>query len=81
MPELYLIHVVSVYSVPESSNFRLGAKMSNPGIQQFKINIPPQEVDRLQRKLNDTRLPPREIVPGAGTNYGIRYLLFLPIRY
>ncbi|KAL4811131.1 Alpha/Beta hydrolase protein [Aspergillus unguis] len=47
--------------------------MSNPGIQQFKINIPPQEVDRLQRKLNDTRLPPREIVPGAGTNYGPSY--------
>ncbi|KAL3479507.1 hypothetical protein BJX99DRAFT_222241 [Aspergillus californicus] len=36
-------------------------------IHEFKIDIPPEEVDRLKRKLNDTRLPGREIVPGAGS--------------
>jgi hypothetical protein len=39
-------------------------------IVPFKVDIPQSEVDRLKRKLADTRLPPREIVPGAGDKYG-----------
>ncbi|KAL2799661.1 Alpha/Beta hydrolase protein [Aspergillus keveii] len=38
-------------------------------IREFKIDIPNEEVERLKRKLNDTRLPGREIVPDAGTLY------------
>jgi hypothetical protein len=36
----------------------------------FIVDIPRSEVDRLKRKLQDTRLPPKEIVPGAGDKYG-----------
>jgi hypothetical protein len=39
-------------------------------IVPFKVDIPQSEVERLKRKLSDTRLPPREIVPGAGDKYG-----------
>ncbi|KAM3420014.1 hypothetical protein BST61_g3325 [Cercospora zeina] len=42
-------------------------------IQPFKVDIPKEEVDRLKRKLKDTRLPPKEIVPNAGTKYGPTY--------
>ncbi|RAH49742.1 epoxide hydrolase family protein [Aspergillus brunneoviolaceus CBS 621.78] len=44
--------------------------MSDIKIKDFKIDIPRGEVDRLQRKLRDTRLPAREIVPSAGDRYG-----------
>ncbi|KAK5075614.1 hypothetical protein LTS08_001318 [Lithohypha guttulata] len=47
--------------------------MADSDIQPFKVDIPQSEVDRLKRKLKDTRLPPREIVPGAGTKYGPTY--------
>ncbi|KAL4920310.1 Alpha/Beta hydrolase protein [Aspergillus aurantiobrunneus] len=47
--------------------------MATSDIQEFKIDIPPQEVERLKRKLSDTSLPGREIVPGAGTQYGPSY--------
>ena len=36
----------------------------------FKIEVSENEVDRLRRKLEDTRLPGREIVTGAGDRYG-----------
>jgi hypothetical protein len=39
-------------------------------IMAFKVDILPVEVERLQRKLHDTRLPGRPIVPDAGTEYG-----------
>jgi hypothetical protein len=39
-------------------------------IVPFIVDIPRSEVDRLKRKLQDTRLPPKEIVPGAGDKYG-----------
>ncbi|KAL0944676.1 putative epoxide hydrolase [Colletotrichum truncatum] len=42
-------------------------------IQDFKVDIPREEVDRLHRKLKDTRLPGRPIVPDAGANYGPEY--------
>lgn len=42
-------------------------------IKSFKVDIPKEEVDRLKRKLKDTRLPPKEIVPDAGTRYGPTY--------
>ncbi|KAF6821834.1 putative epoxide hydrolase [Colletotrichum musicola] len=42
-------------------------------IQEFKVNIPREEVDRLNRKLKDTRLPGRPVVPDAGKNYGPEY--------
>lgn len=45
--------------------------MADSDIVPFKVNIPQSEVDRLKRKLQDTRLPPKEIVPGAGNKYGI----------
>ncbi|KIW69716.1 hypothetical protein PV04_05576 [Phialophora macrospora] len=40
------------------------------GISPFKIDIPKHEVDRLKRKLQDTRLPKESIVPEAGSDYG-----------
>lgn len=40
-------------------------------IRPFKVDIPQQEVDRLNRKLRDTRLPGRSIVPDAGDRYGM----------
>lgn len=45
----------------------------NSEIQPFKVDIPQEEVDRLKRKLKDTRLPPKEIVPNAGKAYGPTY--------
>ncbi|KAF7557718.1 hypothetical protein G7Z17_g432 [Cylindrodendrum hubeiense] len=47
--------------------------MSKSQIRPFKVDIPDDEIERLQRKLRDTRLPGREIVPGAGKNYGPEY--------
>ncbi|KAK5070993.1 hypothetical protein LTS08_000645 [Lithohypha guttulata] len=40
-------------------------------LRDFKVDIPRAEVDRLLRKLKDTRIPTQEIVPGAGSDYGI----------
>ena len=40
-------------------------------IAPFDPAIPLSEVDRLYRKLKDTRLPKHEIVPGAGDEYGV----------
>lgn len=40
-------------------------------VRPFKVDIPQQEVDRLSRKLRDTRLPGRSIVPNAGDRYGM----------
>jgi len=40
-------------------------------VRPFKVDIPRTEVDRLLRKLKDTRIPTQEIVPGAGSDYGI----------
>lgn len=42
-------------------------------IVPFQVDIPQEEVDRLQRKLKDTRLPPKEIVPDASKKYGPTY--------
>lgn len=42
-------------------------------IKPFKVDIPDEEVKRLHRKLKDTRLPPKEIVPNAGDRYGPSY--------
>ena len=39
-------------------------------IQAFDPNIPKEEVDRLFRKLKDTRLPEIPVVPDAGDDYG-----------
>lgn len=40
------------------------------GISSFEINIDTKEVDRLRRKLEDTRIPKDPIVPDAGGDYG-----------
>jgi hypothetical protein len=45
--------------------------MAESDIVPFKVDIPQSEVDRLKRKLKDTRLPPKEIVPNAGNKYGM----------
>lgn len=45
--------------------------MADSDIVPFNVDIPQSEVDRLKRKLQDTRLPPREIVPDAGDKYGV----------
>ncbi|KAI9042464.1 epoxide hydrolase family protein [Aspergillus affinis] len=42
-------------------------------VRPFQVDIPVEEVERLQRKLKDTRLPSREIVPNAGNKYGPRF--------
>jgi hypothetical protein len=39
-------------------------------IKPFDPTIPREEVDRLFRKLADTRLPETPIVPDAGDDYG-----------
>lgn len=39
-------------------------------ITPFDPNIPKDEVDRLFRKLKDTRLPQIPVVPNAGDDYG-----------
>jgi len=49
--------------------------MSNEEILPFKVDIPKEEVQRLKRKLQDTRLPPRAIVPDAGSRYGMAILV------
>ncbi|KAL3472073.1 Alpha/Beta hydrolase protein [Aspergillus californicus] len=43
------------------------------GFQYSRVNIPQEEAERLKRKLKDTRLPGREIVPDAGNKYGPSY--------
>lgn len=47
--------------------------MADSNIKPFKVDISQQEVDRLKRKLRDHHLPPKEIVPNAGKNYGPTY--------
>ncbi|KAJ5395136.1 alpha/beta-hydrolase [Penicillium crustosum] len=47
--------------------------MSGSCVHPFKIEVSENEVDRLRRKLEDTRLPGREIVTGAGDRYGPSY--------
>ena len=44
--------------------------MTSEEIKPFDPTIPQQEVDRLFRKLKDTRLPQTPIVPDAGEDYG-----------
>lgn len=39
-------------------------------IKPFQISIPDAEVERYYRKIRDTRVPTRDIVPNAGTDYG-----------
>ena len=39
-------------------------------VKPFDPNIPQEEVDRLFRKLKDTRLPGVPIVPDAEDDYG-----------
>lgn len=39
-------------------------------IKPFDIDIPDSEIQRLYRKLKDTRVPIKDIVPGAGADYG-----------
>jgi hypothetical protein len=39
-------------------------------IRSFDPNIPKDEVDRLFRKLKDTRLPQIPVVPDAGDDHG-----------
>ncbi|OQU95134.1 hypothetical protein CLAIMM_01382 [Cladophialophora immunda] len=39
-------------------------------ISPFRIDIPNGEVERLKRKLRDTRIPKAPIVPGANGDYG-----------
>lgn len=46
---------------------------SSEEIIPFRVDIPKAEVDRLKRKLQDTRLPPKPVVPDAGSKYGPTY--------
>ena len=41
-------------------------------VKLFKLAIPQDEVDRLQRKLRDSRLPTKDVVPGACIDYGMQ---------
>ncbi|EON69895.1 hypothetical protein W97_09159 [Coniosporium apollinis CBS 100218] len=47
--------------------------MAESDIHLFTVDISAEEVECLQRELRDTRLPGREIVPGAGTRYGAEH--------
>lgn len=49
--------------------------MSDSRIRPFKIQVPQIEVDRLEAKVKDTRLPGRSIVPDAGIKYGMQSLI------
>ena len=40
-------------------------------VRPFRVDITRSEHDRLLRKLKDTRIPTKEIVPGAGSDYGV----------
>ena len=44
-------------------------------ITPFDPNVEKDEVDRLFRKLGDTRLPRIPVVPDAGGEYGMLYAL------
>ncbi|KAJ9604108.1 hypothetical protein H2200_011631 [Cladophialophora chaetospira] len=44
------------------------------GISSFKIDIDSKEVNRLKRKLEDTRIPKEPIVPDAGGDYALTYV-------
>ncbi|KAK9770087.1 putative Alpha/Beta hydrolase protein [Seiridium cardinale] len=44
--------------------------MASLKIQDFDPSIPKSEVERLWRKLKDTRLPENPVVPDAGDDYG-----------
>jgi len=48
-------------------------------ITPFDPTIPQEEVDRLFRKLADTRLPEISVVPDAGDDYGISSNIFSTI--
>jgi len=39
-------------------------------VKPYKIAIPDVEVDRYYRKIRDTRVPTKDIVPNAGNDYG-----------
>lgn len=39
-------------------------------IKPFKIEVSADEVNRMKRKLRDTRIPQNPIVPDAGDDYG-----------
>lgn len=39
-------------------------------IEAFQVDISREEIERLKRKLQETRLPGRPVVPDAGGNYG-----------
>jgi len=47
--------------------------MAESHIKPLNVDISIEEVDRLKRKLKDTRLPPKEIVPNAASSYGPTY--------
>lgn len=47
-------------------------------ITPFDPSIPKDEVDRLFRKLADTRLPEIPVVPDAGEDYGSHILSYTP---
>lgn len=40
-------------------------------VRPFQVDVTQKEVDRLLRKLQDTRIPTQDIVPDAGSDYGI----------
>lgn len=50
-------------------------------VMAFKVDIPSTKVERLQRKLRDTRLPGRPIVPDAGTSYGMHRSSKMPASH
>jgi pimeloyl-ACP methyl ester carboxylesterase len=39
--------------------------------RSFKVSIPQSELDRLTRLVEESRLPEKEILPGAGWDYGV----------
>ena len=39
-------------------------------IKPFKVAVPKDEIERYYRKIRDTRVPAKDIVPNAGSDYG-----------
>lgn len=64
------IGIVSVHFEEQICSDTVIMATSQCTIRPFKIDIPQSEVDRLQRKLRDTRIPQKPIIPDAGEDYG-----------
>lgn len=57
-------------SSPKSVTSLRWPEFTTMSIRPFLIDVSDAEIERLQRKLQDTRIPQMPIVPNAGEDYG-----------